>query len=242
MASDRASVDNAAVVVGASGGIGAAVARALALSGRWGRVHGLSRSGAAPAGVQGGTLDLLDEASIEDAFAAIPDPIALVFVATGVLTVDGAPPERSLAGLDPAVLARVFAINTIGPALVAKAAAPRLRRGGRSVIAMLSARVGSIADNRLGGWYGYRASKAALNMMVRCAAIELSRTRPEAVCVALHPGTVDTALSRPFQRSVRPETLLTPDQSAARLLAVVDGLTPADSGGMFAYDGSPIPF
>jgi NAD(P)-dependent dehydrogenase (short-subunit alcohol dehydrogenase family) len=187
-------------------------------------------------------LDLLDEASIARAFAAIPEPLALVVVATGVLSAEGVGPERSLAELDPATLARSFAVNAIGPALVAKAATPRLARGTRSVIAMLSARVGSIADNRLGGWYSYRASKAALNMLVRCTAVELSRTRPQAVCVALHPGTVDTALSRPFQRAVRPGTLLKPEDSAARLLAVIEGLTPADSGGFFAYDGSPVPF
>ena len=166
----------------------------------------------------------------------------LVIVATGLLTGAAARPERRLADLDPEGLAESFRVNTIGPALVAKAFVPLLPRGRRAVFAVLSARVGSLADNRLGGWYGYRASKAALNMVVRCLAVELARTHPLAVCAALHPGTVETGLSRPFLRGVDPGRLATPAEAAARLLAVVDALTPADSGGVFAYDGRPIPF
>ena len=133
-------------------------------------------------------------------------------------------------------------MNAIGPALAAKHFAPRLARDRRAVFAVLSARVASLADNRLGGWYGYRASKAALNMTVRCLAVELARTHPHAVCVALHPGTVATGLSRPFLRGVDPRRLATPAEAAARLLTVIDGLTPADTGGFLAYDGSTIPF
>ena len=140
------------------------------------------------------------------------------------------------------MLARSFQVNAIGPALVAKHFLPRLPKDRPARFAVLSARVGSIEDNRLGGWYGYRASKAALNMLVRSLAIELARTRPLAVCVALHPGTVDTALSRPFQRNVAAQKLFTPAYAAGRLLDVLDGLGPGDSGGFYAYDGTRIPF
>ena len=138
-------------------------------------------------------------------------------------------------------LARIFAVNTIGPALVLKHFAPLLPRTGRSVIALLSARVGSISDNRLGGWYGYRASKAALNQLVRTASIEVARSRRDAVIVGLHPGTVETPLSAPFRGNVSPGKLFTPRVSAAHLLTAIEGLTPADSGKCFAWDGSEVP-
>ncbi|MBE7219847.1 MAG: SDR family oxidoreductase, partial [Caulobacteraceae bacterium] len=161
--------------------------------------------------------------------------------ATGLLHEGARGPERALKALDPAWLARSFALNTIGPALAFKHFAPLLPRQGRSVIGALSARVGSISDNRAGGWYGYRASKAALNMIIRCAAIEIARSRPEALCVGLHPGTVDSGLSQPFQSGVAPGKLFTPAHAAERLLAVVDGLDAAASGRCFAWDGAEIP-
>ena len=136
---------------------------------------------------------------------------------------------------------QLFAVNAIGPALVAKHFLPLLPRHGRSVFASISARVGSIEDNRLGGWYSYRASKAALNMLLKTYSIELKRRAPSAICVGLHPGTVDTALSKPFQGGVAPGKLFSPTQSAAYLLRVIDGLTPADNGAVFAWDGSQIP-
>ena len=129
----------------------------------------------------------------------------------------------------------MFSVNAIGPALVAKHLLPLKPRDRPSLFAALSARVGSIGDNRLGGWYGYRASKAALNMLVRTLAIEHARTRPLGICVAIHPGTVDTPLSAPFQAGVPPEKLFTPARSAASLLAVMDRLRPADTGGFFAF-------
>lgn len=222
-----------AVVVGASGGLGAALVTALNGTERFGRVHALSRAAG---------LDLEDEASIAAAAADIargPAP-ALVFVATGVLH-SGFEPERSYRALDPDQMARDYRINTIGPALVAKHFLPLLPRDRRSVFAVLSARVGSIGDNRLGGWHSYRASKAALNMTLRNLAIELARTHPQAVVAGLHPGTVDTALSAPFQRGVKPGKLFSPAQSAGYLLDVIDGLRPADSGGVFAWDGARVP-
>ncbi len=221
-----------AVVIGASGGIGASLASALAAQGF--AVHRLARSGAdfIP-------LDLTDENSIAAAAATIgaDGPVDLVIVATGLLQAAEVKPEKRWRDLDPGVLAQYFAINAIGPALVAKHFLPLLAPDRRSVFAVLSARVGSIADNRLGGWYGYRASKTALNMLVKTLSIELARSRPEAICVALHPGTVDTGLSRPFQRGVAPDRLFTPQVSAQHLLAVLDRLGPSDSGGCFAWDG-----
>lgn len=188
-------------------------------------------------------LDLIDEASIAAAAAraaSSPHALRLVFDATGFLHGDGDVPERALRQIDPAHMARAFALNAIGPALLMKHFLPRLPRAGRAVFATLSARVGSIGDNRLGGWYSYRASKAALNQLVRTAAIELARTHPEAVCVALHPGTVDTALSRPFAR--RGLEVGPPGAAAVRLLAVLGALAPADSGAFLDYRGQRLPF
>jgi NAD(P)-dependent dehydrogenase (short-subunit alcohol dehydrogenase family) len=227
-------------VFGASGGIGAALAMAETHE-----VHAGSRSGAALplADVHPFAFDLMDEPSIVAACAGIGGPLDMVIVATGRLTrTDGTGPEKSYRGLDGAGMAELFAVNTIGPALIAKHALPLLRRDGRAVFAALSARVGSISDNRLGGWHAYRASKAALNMLVKNLALELARTHPQALAVTLHPGTVDTALSAPFQRGVAPEKLFAPEVSAGALLKVLDGLTPAQSGGLFAWDGAQVPF
>jgi NAD(P)-dependent dehydrogenase (short-subunit alcohol dehydrogenase family) len=223
-----------AVVVGASGGIGAAVADGLAASGRFATIHRLSRS------VTG--LDLEDEASIAAAAGRIADGPApvLIFVATGVLH-HGEAPERSFRAMTAEHLLRDYRVNTVGPALVAKHFLPLLPRDRRAVFAALSARVGSIGDNRLGGWHSYRASKAALNMIVRNLAIEMARSHPHAIVAGLHPGTVSTGLSEPFQKGVSPEALFTPAASAGYLLGVLDGLTPGDSGGVFAWDGARIP-
>lgn len=221
-----------AVVVGASGGIGAAVAARLDGSGRYGAVHRWSRSGSG--------LDLEDEASIVRAAAGLAGAApTLVFVATGVLH-HGFEPERSYRAMTAEHLLRDYRINAVGPALVAKHLLPLTPRDQRAVFAVLSARVGSIGDNRLGGWHSYRASKAALNMLLRNLAVELARTHPEAIVAGLHPGTVDSALSAPFQRGVKPDKLFTADHSAARMLSVLDGLTPGDSGGVFAWDGQRI--
>ncbi len=225
--------DRAAVVIGASGGIGAAVAAQLRASGRYAVVHGLSRSGTG--------LDLEDEATIVAAARAVAEGPApgLIFVATGVLH-HGQEPERSYRAMTVEHMLRDYRINTVGPALVAKHFLPLLPREGRGVFAALSARVGSIGDNRLGGWHSYRASKAALNMILKNLSIELARTHREAIVAGLHPGTVDTALSVPFQKGVTPEKLFTPERSAQGMLAVLDGLTPADSGSVFAFDGARV--
>lgn len=229
-----------AVVIGASGGIGGALVAGLAAQDRY-RVEAWSRSGRAiPGADHSGRIDLTDEASIAAAATHDDAPLGVLIIATGLLHEGDRRPERRIAELDGDWLARNFAVNTIGPALAIKHFAPRLPRDERGVIVALSARVGSIADNRLGGWYGYRAAKAALNQIVRTASIEIARTRPHAVVAALHPGTVATDLSAPFQGNVSPDKLFSPERSAAHLLAVIDQLQPADSGRIFAWDGAEV--
>lgn len=237
--------EDVAVVVGATGGLGAALLAELERDPRYGRLLGLSRNPASPTGGRfvPGYIDVTDEASIEAAAAQAKTlgTVRLVIVASGMLHDNAAQPERTWAELRPEALMKLFSVNAIGPALVARHFLPLLPRTGRSVFASISARVGSIEDNRLGGWHSYRASKAALNMLLKTFSIELKRRAPSAICVGLHPGTVDTALSKPFQGSVAPGKLFSPNQSAAHLLRVIDQLTPADSGGVFAWDGSRIP-
>jgi len=218
----------AQVLIGASGGIGAALADAMG--------PGTIRLGRATTP----RLDLLDEASIAAAAASCGRELTLVIDATGFLHDAEFQPEKSLRQLDPAHLARSFALNATGPALLMKHFLPLLARDRRAAFATLSARVGSISDNRLGGWYAYRAAKAALNQLVRTASIELRRTRPDAVCVALHPGTVDTGLSGPFAKTGL--DVLTPAESAAKLLAVIAALGPDRSGTLIDQNGETIPF
>ncbi len=169
-------------------------------------------------------------------------PPQLVIVATGMLTLpDGTGPERSYKQLDADTMERVFRANTIGPALVAKAMLPLFDRKARCVFAALSARVGSIGDNGIGGWHSYRASKAALNMLVKNFAIEMGRTHKQSVIVSLHPGTVDTKLSEPFQSNLPDGQLTGPGDAARNLLSVIDGLTPQDSGFQFDWKGERVP-
>ena len=231
-----------AAVFGSSGGIGRALVSSLASRGV--PVLAGSRSGDAPLGgpVTPFTFDLDDEDSVARAAHEWRDsPPDLVIVATGVLTLaDGTGPERSLKQLDPQAMARVFQLNTIGPALVAKHVLPLFPRDRPATFAALSARVGSIGDNRIGGWHSYRASKAALNMLVRNFAIELGRTHKQAVVVGLHPGTVDTALSQPFQSNLPEGQLTSPSEAADNLLAVIDKLGPQDSGNTFDWQGQRI--
>lgn len=224
-----------AVVIG-GGGIGAAVAGALRGSPDVGEVITLSRREDADV-----RLDVTDEASIIAAAQRLGGSLDLVFVTTGLLHDVDISPEKSLSSLDAMALERVYRVNAIGPAMVAKHFLPLLAKGRKSAFAALSARVGSIGDNRLGGWHSYRASKAALNMLIRTMSVELRRRNPEALIVGLHPGTVGTPLSKPFQRSVPEEKLFTPERSARAMLDVLDGLSPEDSGAQFAWDGARIP-
>ena len=232
-----------AFVVGCTGAIGRAITRQLRSKG-W-RVVGFSRTIANLEERDTIKIDLTDEKSIQDAAQQAQKLIAadnkhpsLIIVTAGLLHEAGLRPEKALRDITMEQLTRVFQVNSFGPALVMAHFLPLLPRKGRAVFAALSARVGSISDNRLGGWYSYRASKAALNMMIRCAAIELARKNKDALVVGLHPGTVDSALSRPFQGGA--QKLFTPHQAAENLLTVLDGLTPTKSGDLFAWDGQGI--
>jgi NAD(P)-dependent dehydrogenase (short-subunit alcohol dehydrogenase family) len=225
-----------AVVIGASGAVGSALLSRLREDDRFAEVVGLSRAKIP-------VLDLTSEKTIAEAarrISSLGASLRIILDATGFLHGDGAIPEKSWQQLDAAYMAKCFAINAIGPALLMKHFLPLLPREGKSVFATLSAKVGSIGDNRLGGWYSYRASKAALNQLVRTAAIELKRRRPEAICVALHPGTVDSKLSAPFAKGGL--EVRSPSEAANRLLEVIDKLTPAASGRFFDYRGEPLPW
>ena len=222
-----------ALVIGASGGIGAAFVQLIDSDPTYRSVTGLHRSAAIP-------IDLADAASVEAAARACAGlgPFQLIIHAAGLLHTEAFMPEKKLGDLNAAQMQATFAINTVGPALVLRHFTPLLAREG-AVMAMLSAKVGSIGDNRLGGWYSYRASKAALNMLVKTAAIELRRTQPNTVLVALHPGTVNSRLSQPFRGAEigRDATV-----AAGDMLAVLAALTPADSGSFISYNGERLPW
>lgn len=233
-----------AAVFGSTGGIGRALCEELAQRGCE-RVYCGSRTGGEPAGgpFSPFAFDLTDEDSIATAASAMrDDPPEWIVVASGILTLaDGTGPERSYKRLDPAAMAEVFALNTIGPALIAKHMLPMMPRDRRFVFAALSARVGSISDNGLGGWHSYRSSKAALNMLLRNFALETGRTHAEGVVVGLHPGTVDSALSQPFQSNLPEGQLQTPQEAAGKLVQVMAGLTPDASGKVFDFSGAEVP-
>ncbi|MEO0397866.1 MAG: SDR family NAD(P)-dependent oxidoreductase [Pseudomonadota bacterium] len=225
---------NIAIVIGASGGIGAAIANAL--TARDAEVFQESRS-------QTG-LDITDEASIAERAANVEEALGgrtadLIFIATGVLAPPNHGPEKAFAAIDAGAMAATFAVNAFGPALIVKHFAPLLARDRRVVLAALSARVGSIGDNRLGGWMSYRASKAALNQFMRCAAIEFKRTHKQSVFAALHPGTIETPLTRAHARG---RYTASAEEAATNLLKVLDNLSPEATGGFYAYDGQEIPW
>ena len=217
------------LIIGASGGIGAALGRVA--RGRGADVVGLSRS------IDG--LDVTDEASVAAHLGALKGSFEAVITATGALEIGGQGPEKSLRALDPATMAAQFALNAIGPAMVLKHAARLLPRDRRAVFAGLSARVGSIGDNRAGGWYSYRAAKAALNQIVRTGAVELARSHPLLACVVLHPGTVQTPLSANY---LRRHPSVTADQAAENLWAVINGLSSRDTGRFFDWAGKEVPW
>lgn len=215
-----------ALVIGSSGGVGGALVAMLA---RQGPVVGLSRADG---------LDVTDEASVMAALGRLDGPFTTVIVATGALAPAGRTPEKTLRALDGAQIAEQFAVNAAGPVLVLKHALRLMPRDRRSVFAALSARVGSIGDNRLGGWYSYRASKAALNQLIHTAAIEVARSHPRAVLAAVHPGTVATRFTIGFPEHDK----VSPDVAAANILRVLGGLSPSDSGGFFDWSGAVVPW
>ncbi|MEO3415302.1 SDR family oxidoreductase [Roseovarius sp. CAU 1744] len=218
-----------ALIIGASGGIGSALTEVLRRRGV--TVTALSRSGDG--------LDVTDEASVEAVLGTLDGLCEFIFVASGALEIDGAQPEKTLQAISAKAMADQFAVNCIGPSLVLKHAIRLLPRDGRSVFAALSARVGSIGDNRLGGWYSYRTAKAALNQMIHSAAIELGRTHKDAICVSLHPGTVATDFTAKY--AGRHKTV-PPEEAAQNLLAVIDGLDTSDTGLFFDWAGKRVPW
>lgn len=235
-----------ACVIGASGGIGSAIVSTLDMRRDVSEIVALSRSGDGDGleKVERGKVDILDEDSIVNATKRFGkgDPFDLVIVSTGILSNNrDLQPEKSFRQQSLQAFETVFSVNTFGPALVAKHFLPLMPKSGRSVFAVLSARVGSISDNRLGGWHAYRSSKAALNMLIRNFAIEQARRNSDFIAVAVHPGTVDTKLSRPFQGNLSGNRLFTPKQSASYILDVIDGLNSEDSGKHFDWAGEEIP-
>lgn len=222
-------------VIGASGGIGRAFVDILSRQYPYANLYSFSRT-------YGYRVDYTSEDSIAEAanIAFRTGPLDLVIVTNGILHNQEITPEKSIKELSREKLQQLFEVNTIVPSLIAKYFLPYLNRDSTSIFASLSARVGSISDNELGGWYAYRLSKVALNMMIKNASIEIARRNKSAIIVGLHPGTVDTNLSRPFHKNVPVEQLLTPHQSVQKLIKVLLSLTPAQSGKCFAWDGEEI--
>ncbi len=218
-----------ALVIGVSGGIGAALEAAL--SARGDVVTGLSR--------RRDGLDVTDEASVARVLGALEGSFETIIVATGALVLNGTGPEKALRAVTPEALASQFALNAMGPLLVLKHGLRLMPRGAPAHFAALSARVGSIGDNGLGGWYSYRAAKAALNQLIHTAAIEVARSHPQAVVSVLHPGTVDTSLTASHRGS---HAAMPPAEAAAHLLRVLSDLSPAQSGGFFDWRGEPVPW
>ena len=223
------------VIIGANGAIGNAFTNLLLQKYPNASLFAFSRNGEH-------NIDYSSEDSIAEAaeLAAKEKSLDLVIVANGILHEETLIPEKSLRDLSAEKFHRVFEVNTITPALIAKYFLPKLNKEKLSVFSALSARVGSISDNQLGGWYAYRASKAALNMIIKNAAIEVGRRNKQAIIVGLHPGTVDSDLSKPFQGNVADGQLFTPEYSAEKLLSVLENLSVEQTGKCFAWDGKEI--
>lgn len=244
-----------ALVVGASQGIGLGFVQHLLSDDRVSQVYATYRTevslGLATIAAQHPTrlslipMDITDEGQITQGIAQIKQQtpqLHLVLYCVGLLHAGSLQPEKSLQQIETDQLLRYFQVNSIGAVLLAKHLLPLLKHGDRSVFASISAKVGSIGDNHLGGWYGYRASKAALNMLMHTVAIEYSRKSPKTLVILLHPGTTDTRLSKPFQRNVPSEKLFPVERTVTQLLAVIESLQPEDSGQFFSWDGSRLPW
>lgn len=232
------------VIIGASGTIGSAMTKLLSKEYTCATIHAVSRSrpDALPSKAKFHQVDYQDEVTIEKVAndTSKDMPLDLVIITNGILHTRDISPEKSLRDLSAHQIQQVFQVNTIVPSMLAKHFLPKLNKDNRSILASISARVGSISDNRLGGWYAYRASKAALNMMIKTAAIEVSRSNKKAIVVTLHPGTVDSPLSKPFQGNVPEDKLFTPDDAVQKLLSVLKTLKPEQTGKIFAWDGQEI--
>ena len=232
------------VIIGSAGALGNALTTQLSLSNPDAVIHAFSRkeSLAKIRNISTHVINYASEISIESAalLASEDGPIDLLIIATGILHDGEFTPEKSLKELSAEKLQYFFTANTILPAIVAKHFTPHLNKTEQSIFAVLSARAGSISDNGMGGWYSYRASKAALNMIIKNVSIEVGRRNKKAIIVGLHPGTVDSNLSKPFKKNVPEGQLFTPDYSALKLLDVLFDLMPKDSGNFFAWDGEEI--
>ena len=228
-------------VVGASGGIGAALVEQLITSDQVAQVHALSRQikPHPSSKVSNLAFDFTDEDSLEASAQVLAEvgPLDIVILATGLLQGNGIAPEKNLRALSFEGFEKSFMTNAIGPAMTARYFLPLMRRDGKAVFAALSARVGSISDNHIGGWYAYRSAKAALNMILKTLSIEMGRRFKNLIIIGLHPGTVDTKLSKPFQGNVPDGKLFTPEYSAKKLLSVIDQVTPDNSGDLLDWAG-----
>lgn len=232
-------------VIGASGGIGSAFIKLLSDEGNISQLHAFSRRkmSLGHEKITSHIIDITDEGNIQNTVQNLGDiKFDIIILASGMLHDETTMPEKSLRDINIDNFNKIFLVNTFAPALVLKYFLPLLPKDKKSIFATLSARVGSISDNGLSGWYAYRASKAALNMILKNAAIETARRYKQACIIGLHPGTVDTGLSKPFQGNVAEGKLFTADQSAAYMLNVINNVTAEDSGHTFAWDGQKIPF
>ena len=232
-------------VIGSSGAIGNAISNRLLEDDSVETIYKFSRSQKSEGNQKEKNffIDIEDENSIKKSTENIPEDIKfdMIFVATGILhNDDDIFPEKSIKDINADKLKRVLSINTIGPTLVGKYFISYLNNKNKSIFAFLSARVGSISENKLGGWYSYRSSKTALNQIIKNFSIEVKRTNPNAIFVGLQPGTVSSFLSKPFEKNVKSENLFTPDFSASKLLEVINNLESKDTGKLIAWNGEEI--
>ena len=231
-------------VIGSSGAIGSAFVRALVERDDVSKIYAFARSacGLQSVKITAGYIDITKEDTVASCAQTVSRShnLDLILVTTGLLHEKDAMPEKAINEISHEKLSKMFLVNAIGPGVVMKHFLPRLRRDKPAILAVLSARIGSISDNVLGGWYSYRASKAALNMLVKCASIEMRRKYKLSIIVGLHPGTVESRLSKPFQQNIPEHKIFQPHDAAARMMATIDALGVEDSGRCFAYDGTEI--
>ena len=234
------------IIIGSSGAIGSSFLKYYVNENTDNVIYSLSRKpNASPSDkIINVPVDIEDESSILSASNVCKEngPFDLILITTGILSDETISPEKSLRHFDRESIGKIFSINTFGPALISKYFVPLLKKDSTSFFGFLSARVGSISDNRIGGWYSYRASKAALNMIIKSLSIEVARNNPQSIIAGLHPGTVDSKLSKPFQGNVSEGKLFTPDYSVLKMVEVISNLKPENSGNCFAWDGKEIEF
>ena len=236
-------MDKNVAIIGASGAIGNAFVEHYSNDQSIKNVYAFSRKRQSYENkkVQSFELDIENQNNIQDAAEELKENrLDLIIIATGILHSENFGPEKSIKDINHESMSKVMSVNTIGPSLVGRYFIPLLTKDTKSVLAFLSARVGSISDNKLGGWYSYRASKTALNQIIKNFSIELKRTNPNAIVIGLQPGTVDSNLSEPFKKNVAKGKLFTPEQSRELLSNVIENATPKDSGNLIAYDGETI--